>query len=373
MMRVLFINSRPDALRNPGGDTVQAQKTKEALEELGVYVEVRASDDLADVSTFDLAHIFNIQEPEPAWSAYHLLQKAGLPVVVSPIFWDILAFWAENALSEQRRWRQVASILGKPIARRLYISWQRAKLPSSQTWRTQSKLLSSAHRLLPNSRSEASLLQDFFNMDINVLGKVDIVPNAIDTGLYEPIPVPSLEFVAQYGVRDFILQVGTINPVKNQLGLIEALFNLALPIVFIGPVQSAYQGYGAACRRLAEQRGDVIFIDQLPHSQLPGIYALAAVHVLPSWRETPGLVSLEAAAAGCHVVSTSIGSACDYFGDLAWYCYPNDHSSIRYAVQQAMQTPRSDALRKRILTEFTWQRAAQATLNSYQQVLSFEN
>ncbi|OGO36010.1 MAG: hypothetical protein A2W35_14975 [Chloroflexi bacterium RBG_16_57_11] len=83
-------------------------------------------------------------------------------------------------------------------------------------------------------------------------------------------------------------------------------------------------------------------------------------------------MSLEAAAAGCRVVTTSIGSAQDYFGDLAWYCYPNDRSSIRKAVEQALQAPSSDTLRRRVLTEFTWERAAQATLHSYQQVLTTE-
>lgn len=372
-MRVLFINSRPDALRNPGGDTIQAQKTKEALERLGVSVEVRASDDLAELPVVDLAHIFNIQEPEPAWAAFQALQKAGIPVVLSPIYWDVLDFWAENALNEQARWRQLAALLGEELARRLYVRWQRVKLPSKQSWQTQRQLLMNTRRALPNSPSEARLLQKFFNLKGNFQNKVEVVPNAIDTELYESIPAPSQEFLQQYGVRDFVLQVGTINPVKNQLGLIEALYDLPLPLVFIGPVQSVYTDYGAACRIRGAQRGRVTFIDQLPHSQLPSIYALAAVHVLPSWRETPGLVSLEAAAAGCRVVTTSIGSTRDYFGDSAWYCYPNDHLSIRKAVEQALHAPRSAALRQRVLTEYTWERAAQATLHSYQQVLNTES
>ncbi len=197
-----------------------------------------------------------------------------------------------------------------------------------------------------------------------------VVPNAIDTDLYAQLPEPSQAFVQQHGVRDFILQVGTINPVKNQLGLIEALYDLPIPLVFIGPQQPAYQEYGALCKERGAQRGRVVFIDQLPHSQLPGIYATARVHALPSWRETPGLVSLEAAAAGCRVVTTAIGSTHDYFGDQAWYCYPDDQASIRKAVEQALAAPRPDALRQRVLTEFTWQKAAQATLNAYQQVLT---
>ncbi len=78
-MRVLFINSRSDALRSPGGDTIQAQKTQAALESLGVTVEVRAANDLQTLPEVDLAHIFNIQEPEPAWTGTTEAGRGGDP------------------------------------------------------------------------------------------------------------------------------------------------------------------------------------------------------------------------------------------------------------------------------------------------------
>jgi glycosyltransferase involved in cell wall biosynthesis len=368
-MRLLFINSRPDAVRSPGGDTIQAQKTQAALESLGVHVEARAANDLDSLPAVDLAHIFNIQEPEPAWAAFQRLEGAGIPVVLSPIYWDMLAYWYEMAVQSVSLWKQTARFLGKGTVKRIYLAWQRLKAPSKQDWQTQRRLLLHARRALPNSQSETDLLQQFFRLGKDFQRKADVVPNAIDTDLYETQPAPSQEFEQQYGVRDFVLQVGTVNPVKNQLGLIEALYDLPISLVFIGPVQPAYLAYGEACKARAAQRGRVIFIDHLPHNQLPGIYALAAVHALPSWRETPGLVSLEAAAAGCRVVSTSIGSPRDYFGDLAWYCYPDDPASIRKAVEQALKAPRSQELRQRVLTEYTWQRAAQATLSSYLQAL----
>jgi glycosyltransferase involved in cell wall biosynthesis len=89
------------------------------------------------------------------------------------------------------------------------------------------------------------------------------------------------------------------------------------------------------------------------------------VHVMPSWFETTGLVSLEAALAGCNVVSTSRGHAREYLGDLAWYCQPDDPTSIRSAVQAAWNAPARPALRERILSEYTWRHAAIATLMAY--------
>jgi glycosyltransferase involved in cell wall biosynthesis len=200
--------------------------------------------------------------------------------------------------------------------------------------------------------------------------KVDIVPNGIDPRAFEASPTHSRWFLDRYGVRDFVLQVGTISPVKNQLRLIEALFDIPVPIVIVGHTPAAMTDYASQCRQRAAARGNVIFVQHLPQAELPGIYALAAVHALPSWRETPGLVSLEAAACGCRIVSTSVGSSREYFGDHAWYCEPDNVASIRHAVSCALNAPASETLRHAVLSRFTWRQAGQATLTSYQRLLA---
>lgn len=369
-MRVLFINSRQDAQLHPGGDTIQMSQTKSALTSLGLAIEVRSPYELENLPKCDLAHVFNIQEPESAWGAFQALQKKGIPTVLSPIYWDLYAYWFELAAKERPSWRWLVHLFGNRLVEQIYIRWQRMKAPANSQWQLQKELLSKAQRVLPNSRSEISLLRQSFDLNRSFEQKVDIVPNAIDTDLYECPPPPNDAFREKYGVRDFVLEVGRIYPVKNQLGLIEALFDLPIPLVFIGQVMEVFADYAEACKAIATRRGNVIFIDQLPYEELPGIYALAAVHALPSWRETPGLVSLEAAAAGSRVVTTSIGSARDYFGDQAWYCYPDNLDSIRDAVNAALNAAPSTALRRRVLTQYTWQHAAEATRSSYEKVLN---
>jgi glycosyltransferase involved in cell wall biosynthesis len=229
--------------------------------------------------------------------------------------------------------------------------------------------LQQANRVLPNSDAEARLLGRTFSMRDGLGEKTDIVSNGIDATLYVNDPAPSRAFLERYGVRDFVLQVGTISPVKNQLRLIEALFDVPVPLVFVGHTPSFATSYAHECRVRANARGNVHFVDHVAPGELPGIYALAAVHVLPSWRETPGLVSLEAAACGCRIVTTRVGSAHEYFGDLAWYCDPADVRSIRSAAVAALKTPASDALRRHVLANFTWRRAGEATLSSYSRLL----
>lgn len=368
-MRALLV-IRDDAQRNLGGDTIQLQKTQAALQALGVQAEVRAVSDIADLAGFDLAHVFNIQTAEASWAAMRTLQARGLPVVLSSIYWDMLDHWFEFAVEQKALWRGLARALGKGAARRLYVAWQRRKAPATPVWQAQRRLLEQAVRVLPNSQSEADLLRVTFNLDGAFQQKVDVVPNGIDPALYDPAPAPSARFLAQHGRRDFVLEVGAISPVKNQLGLIRALWDVPVPLVFIGKPAEALPEYAAECRALGAQRGDVLFLERMPHDELPGVYALAKVHALPSWRETPGLVSLEAACAGCQIVTTTIGSTRDYFGEHAWYVYPDDLAGLRQAVQAALAAPPRPALRARILNEFTWARAGEATLRAYQHALA---
>jgi glycosyltransferase involved in cell wall biosynthesis len=367
-LRVLFVNARPDALENPGGDTVQVRETRAALEAVGVSIYEVGATKVRDLPDFDLAHVFNLQMTDSAAAIFAALKPLARPVVFSPIYWDLLPTWFDSALETAPHWRFAARILGREPARRLYVSWQRRKEPKSALWQQRRALLLEAAAVLPNSRAEAELLGSTFALPGAFADACDVVPNGVDRRLYEQEPAPSPWFAERYGIRDFVLQVGTISPVKNQLALIEALTDVPVPLVIIGHTPKAMTAYAAECRRRAEARGNVVFIDHLPSGELPGIYALAAVHALPSWRETPGLVSLEAAACGCRIVTTSEGSTKEYFGEGAWYCHPSNVASIRRAVTSALASPKSPAMRQRVLERFTWSEAGRATLAAYARV-----
>ena len=367
-MRVLM-TIRDDAQATLGGDTIQMLKTKAALEAMGVSVDMRPISQLGNAPACDIAHVFNIQTAESSWAAFEALHEKGVPIVLSPIYWDMLDHWFEFAVNKRTRWRSLANLLGKATARQVYVTWQRTKAPATTTWQLQRGMLECARRVLPNSQSEGDLLHKTFRLNGMFHARTHVVPNGIDTALFDPAPTPSRWFTETYGVQDFVLEVGAVSPVKNQLGLIEALVDLPAPIVIVGQPAPKMPEYAEQCKALGARRGNVIFIDRLPHEELPGIYALAAVHALPSWRETPGLASLEAAAAGCRVVTTSIGSTRDYFGHLADYCTPDDRGSIRMAVEAALKQPRSSELRDHVLKNFNWQRAGEETLQAYQTAL----
>ncbi|HHY99232.1 MAG TPA: glycosyltransferase family 4 protein [Firmicutes bacterium] len=334
-MRVLF-QSRPDLLRLPAGDTIQVMETMRALRELGVEVD-HCMELNPDLSGYDLVHLFNISRAVETYAQCRNAVERGRPVVVSPIYWNM----EEYILNEE-----------SDRSQRLVEWWRK-----DNAFRLQ--ILKWADMVLPNGWAEMNLIHRDFGIRPNYM----IVPNGADPAFANADPIP---FVSTYGLEDIVLCVGRISPRKNQLRLIKALSGIGIDVVLIGAVNDPF--YFEKCREHAG--ANIKFLPQMPQSQLASAYAAAKAHVLPSWYDTPGLVSLEAAMAGCNIVSTNRGTAAEYFGNLAWYCDPRDVESIREAALRAYSSERVGKLKEIILTQFTWEVAARETLKAYEMVLA---
>lgn len=85
--------------------------------------------------------------------------------------------------------------------------------------------------------------------------------------------------------------------------------------------------------------------------------------------ETPGLSSLEAGIMHTNVVVTKKGDTEDYFKQYAFYCEPDDLSSIRKAVKQAFNTPFDERFLERIRDNYKWEDTAQQTYQGYKSIM----
>jgi polysaccharide pyruvyl transferase CsaB len=342
---------RPDYLERPGGDSIQMMQTKRHLTGLGVAVEV-TTEESPDLASCDLVHVFNLGRPEDPHRQCLNAAQQGKPVVLSTIYWDFSEFWQ---CGDPDYWELPPPGEGLPRPRP-------APPPDAMEARRRAHLdrlrratIDMATVYLPNGQGEADLLADIYGMDES---RSVLVTNAVDDSFFE---ANAEAFVEEFGLRDFVLCAARVEKRKNQLLLAAALRGTGLPLVIVG--QPNPEGYRQLCRQYG---GDsVTFIDALPPKELAGAYAAARVHALPGWFETPGLSTLEAAAAGCNVVTTDRGTAREYLGDGAWYCDPGSVESIREAVLAACEAPRSERLRNRIREHYTWMRAAEQTLDGY--------
>lgn len=371
-MRIAMI-LRPDADRVFGGDTVVMRKLGAALCDQGVEVVVGRLGEMPRARGFDLLHIFALAPVDHAEAMVAWARGGGAAIVFSPLYYSDFRDWFERVAVTVPRWRTLVRRLGKPFAWRLYRTWQTARLPFQATWRRMRAALRAADVVATTSQWENRWVAGHFRLPAAMRRAMRISPLGIDAALYgRTFSEGELAaFRAQYALpAGYVAQVARLEDKKNQLAVIEALYDEPVPLVFVGKDSPYYSpDYGARCRALAAQRGNVHFIEWLPESELPLLYANAAAHILPSWVEQPGLSSLEAGASGTRVISTAVSGVPELLGNDAWYCDPYDLASIRTAVQMALASALPATLRPTLLARYAWSQVAAANLALYADVL----
>jgi glycosyltransferase involved in cell wall biosynthesis len=359
-VNILFI-ARASLYKNRGGDTVQVTNTMRYLEKLGVRCTVKLSHETIDYSPYDLIHFFNIIRP--ADILYHAA-KSRKPYVVSTIFVD----YSEFDKKMRGGWSGMLFRLLpsgtieylKAMARAIF---NREKIISREyLWRGHSnsvkKVIGAAALLLPNSLNEYRRLSACYGIE----HAYRVVPNAVDTEIFDGHEAGAGRST------DLVLCVGRIEGLKNQLSLIRALNHTNYQLYLIGSAATNQQDYYRQCRK--EAGSNIHFIENLPQEALADYYSRAKVHVLPSWFETTGLSSLEAAAMGCNIVITDKGDTREYFEDLAFYCDPASPESIAEAVKKAASSPVDPALKAKVQTQYNWNVTAEKTSEAYRLVLA---
>ena len=73
---------------------------------------------------------------------------------------------------------------------------------------------------------------------------------------------------------------------------------------------------------------------------------------------------------GCNIVITDKGYTREYYEDYAFYCDPASPASIFEAVDKAATSALRPGLRNKILSNYTWDRAAASIAREYDQILS---
>lgn len=347
-MRVLFWMD--GGSRVPGGHLIQAEQTAIAVRRRGIEAIV-SHGEKQDLNGFDLVHGFGLPPRHLRSCRDH-----GVPIVMSTIYWSRdyytgltpEANWVEQFLHRLR----MAFVLSRSAVWGVHVSKCEMLARQVTDFRVRYEM---ADLLLPNSEAEAEAIRS----DLGVTTPHMVVPNGVNT-----------DFVGEMAAdseRSGVLYVGRFEPHKNQLGLIKAMAGSDIPVRLVGPLHPDHRDYYEECRRLARQ--NISIEPAVPYEQLPMLYRQAKVHVLPSWFETIGLVSLEAAVNGCNVVTTRRGYASDYLRDMAWYCDPGQKGSIRNAICAAYHAPFRMDLRQHILNRFTWNHAAEATVRAYNSVV----
>lgn len=352
----ILMLARPNLLAYPGGDTTQILQTAEHLRQAGLIIDINPT--TISYDQYDLVHFFNIIDPEDILGHLPLLQQPYVISTIYVLYEEYDRYYREDLIRFAYRFFSRFGVEYMKIVAKWLLKGEQISTYKFFWYgyrRSIQQILRGASCLLPNSENEYRRLLADFGMEKEYV----VVPNGVDAQRFS---------IKEEQERRNILCVSRIEGQKNQFNLIRAIEGTDLPLFIVGQAAKNQQGYFRKCQQVAGEK--VHFTGFISQQDLWQYYQEAKVHVLPSWFETTGLVSLEAALMGCNVVISNRGDVRDYFQDDAWYCDPTDPDSIRQAILEAYNAPVSSKLADRVRREYNWQNAAKMTIQAYEKALS---
>ncbi len=210
-------------------------------------------------------------------------------------------------------------------------------------------------------------------------GKIEVIYEGIDQEEYQASSIKHQvsKVLDKYKIKKpYILFVGTIQPRKNLVPLIEAFAALKrsdLSLVLAGKLGWMYDKILLAPKRFGVA-GEVKFLDFVPDKDLPALYAGALVFCLPSLVEGFGLPVLEAMAAGTPVLAARAGALPELVGGAGLLINPKKTKEIANALELLVK---NSALREglrekgfRQVKKFSWTKAAKQTIKVFDYIVN---
>jgi glycosyltransferase involved in cell wall biosynthesis len=233
-----------------------------------------------------------------------------------------------------------------------------------------------ARILTPSEFSRRAILRNY-KLDER---KVVVVPNAVSSS-FRPVERESAAAVVEekFGISGpFVLTVGDLQPRKNHLGLLHAFEetlrqhpHLPHRLVFVGKETWYSKELHRAVMR-SNVAGRVHFTGFVEDPDLLQFYGACDLFVFPSFYEGFGLPILEAMACG-RAVACSSATAMPEVANAAGilfdpYSVPEMARAIGDVLLDEEMRVRLERLGSNRAASFTWERAAQRTLDVYYEV-----
>lgn len=171
----------------------------------------------------------------------------------------------------------------------------------------------------------------------------------------------------------YVLNVGTVEPRKNQVRLVKAFVDAGPHLAGHTLVLAGIPGWGQEEVEKAIEKlkvtHRVILTGKVTNLELASLYSRAAIFALPSLYEGFGIPLVEAMAFGIPSVAGATPALAELAGDAALLADPRDANALAQALEQLAS---DEALRTRLsaastarAARYTWAETARLTLSAY--------
>jgi glycosyltransferase involved in cell wall biosynthesis len=260
--------------------------------------------------------------------------------------------------------------LGYLVFPQAHTAARRLELHFSTLWSTRA-----AQRIIAVSHATRQALIDHYGTPAD---KITVVHHGVSSH-FRPVSESAIieHTRTRYGIEgQYVLYIGTLQPRKNLVRLIEAFARLvhgetdsATPARPIHLVLAGKKGWltHAIEQRSAELgiAGQVHFTGYVDDGDIPALLSGALAFVFPSLYEGFGMPVLEAMACGTPVLTSTTTSLPEVAGDAALLVNPHDTQAIANGLARlACDTSLRESLRARGLERvatFSWARCAEET------------
>lgn len=315
---------------------IQIEETTRGLSKRGVEV-VLYNPWKNQIQEVDLCHVFSID----ASMVYHVKRamRVDVPVILSPVL----------------------NLFGnKPFVSR--IKHRMSGLPGVYSdLKRAGQMLSAASRVIALNGEERDMLMKVFQVESS---KIEVVPNGISAAFSGGDPEL---FERAYGLRDFVLNVASIEPRKNQLSLVRAMKDLPYTLVLVGKASPEHHDYFVRVK--AEAGQNIRFLGAIQHDDpmLASCYRAAKLFVLPSFSEVMPLTINEAVLAGCRVVVSDQVPVSDSIVPYGVRFRPDDIGTIAQLIDRNMQDREPSKVSRSMVAIPTWEEICDQLVNIYRQ------
>ena len=250
----------------------------------------------------------------------------------------------------------------------VFSTWEKMK-----QWRwysfigMQKRVARSLPRIITVSKSAKEDISRDFNIPSE---KFSIVPNGINTSLFYPISEIERE------KNRVIVTNSADTPLKGLFFLFQAVAELSkiqdIQVTVVGEPKK--DGDIAKLVRKLGIGHRIRFTGRIDDREFVRQYARATVAVVPSVYEGFGLPVGEAMACGVPVISTTGGALPEVVGNAGILVPPANSSALAKAIGELLANPLKAqdlglAGYRRVQKHFSWQKAAEKTVNVYREVI----